>query len=271
MQKMTLLEMTQNILSSMNSDEVSSIGDTVESQQVAEEIRTTFYQLFTNLDVPELEGLIHLGSPANPSTPHLLTLPDDVASVSWIKYKDYRTNAFHYVDFLDPEEFMTRIVLHDSYSHTAPYVDVPLLPTSPINFHIRGNEAPHYYTVLDDPKTLVFNSVDLEVESHLTASNSVAWGRKNVVFNLDDDFVPQIDANLFPLLLAEAKSACFINVKEVANSKEEQRARRQLVRSQTRMHRADAQRKGIFSANDYSRHGRGRTRYRYRHYRGIDS
>jgi hypothetical protein len=39
LEKMTLLEMTQNILSAMNSDEVNSITDTVESLQVAEEIQ----------------------------------------------------------------------------------------------------------------------------------------------------------------------------------------------------------------------------------------
>ena len=49
MAKMTLLEMTQNILSAMDSDAVNSIGDTVESLQVADVIVETYYELFANV------------------------------------------------------------------------------------------------------------------------------------------------------------------------------------------------------------------------------
>jgi len=270
MKKMTLLEMTQNVLSAMSSDEVSSIGDTVESMQVAEEIRNSFYQLYTNFNIPELEGMIHLESFSNPEMPHILKIPENVASISWLKYHDHRNNEFRYVDWMEPEEFIHRIV-HQSTSDYGLYAPVRLLPGSPIMFSIKANKSPRYYTVFDDPTILVFDSYDAEHDSHLTASDSLAWGRKNVEFELTDDYIPPIDANMFPHLLAEAKSACFINIKEVSNSKEEQRARRQLVRSQTRMHRTDAQDKGVFQDNDYSRHGRGRTRYRYRHYRGFHS
>jgi len=40
--KMTLLEMVQEVLYSIGSDEVNSIADTVESEDVARLIRSTF-------------------------------------------------------------------------------------------------------------------------------------------------------------------------------------------------------------------------------------
>ena len=71
MPKQTLLEMTQNILSDMDSDEVNGIADTTEAMQVATIIRTTYYDLIANRSIPEhrelfqFEGLAESASPSN--------------------------------------------------------------------------------------------------------------------------------------------------------------------------------------------------------------
>ena len=112
MAKMTLLEMTQNILSAMNSDEVSSISDTIEAQQVAEEIRTTYLMSFANREIPELEGVVNLEASGDPLRPNTLILPDDIERVKWIKYLNYRhgdTPSYDMITYLDPEEFIRRI------------------------------------------------------------------------------------------------------------------------------------------------------------------
>ena len=254
MKKMTLLEMTQNILSSMSSDEVNSISDTVESMQVAEEIRNSFYDLYTNRDIAEFESVVNLDTVGDPSRPHLMKVPSNVHHIKWIKYRNFRSNDsahFNTVKYLDPEEFLHRIVQMHEGSQT-PVQEVTLLTTSPLVFPIRVNKAPDYYTVFDNDATLVFDSYDLEHEDFLTSSSAFAWGVLARTFELADDAIPPIDANLFPHLLSDAKSACFINIKEVSNAKEEQRARRQLVRSQTRLVKSRDQREGIFSS-DYSR------------------
>lgn len=253
MAKMTLLEMVQNILSAMSSDEVNSITDTVESQQVAEEIRTTFFDLYTNRDIAELESLINLTPSGDPLAPHTMLFPSNVHNIKWIKYRNFRGNntKFDDVQYLSPEDFIQRIIEADN-GNTAPYMDVAILPGSTVTYPIRTNKGPDYYTILDNDKTLVFDSFDSDYETNLTANNVLAWGVLMADFELIDDFVPPLDANLFPHFLAEAKSACFINIKEVANSKEEQRARRQLVRSQTRVDKTKDQREGVF-LGDYAR------------------
>lgn len=263
MKKMTLLEMTQDILSAMNSDAVNSVSDTVESEQVANEIRNTFYQLFTNSDLPEFKGLITLQSLNSDATPHLLKIPETIANIDWIKYLDYRSATFVDCVYLTPEEYIHRVVL-GSRANLTPFVEVALHPESPITYALPAEAHPKYYTSFDDPTILVFDSFDSDNESYLTASNAMCWGTKNLTFIINDEFVPAIDANLFPRLLAEAKSACFINIKEVANSKEEQRARRQAIKAQTRLNRTDDMNEGVFSANDYSRR-RGTRQYHRRY------
>lgn len=257
MAKMTLLDMTQNILSSMNSDEVNSITDTVESQQVAEEIRNTFYELYSNRDIPELEGVMSLEWPGDADRPNTLQIPAGTSRIKWIKYLNMRsgnTPSYDTVTYLDPEEFLERIVELGSSSYGT-YTTVPLLVGSPTLYTIPTNRAPSYYTIFDNiaDDILVFDSFDSAYESHLTGSNSLAWGISNPNFELTDAFVPAIPDNLFPHFLAEAKSACFINVKGVANSKEEQRARRQLIRSQFRLHKTNAERLGVFDGVNYAR------------------
>lgn len=255
MAKMTLLEMTQNILSAMNSDEVNSISDTVESQQVAEEIRTTYLMSFANREIPELEGVINLEATGDASRPNTLQLPDNVERVKWIKYLNYRhgdTPSYDMITYLDPEEFIKRIVEPGPSVHST-YTEVKLLDTSPLQYTIANDRAPSYYTVFNNDGVLVFDSFDALIESNLTGSNSLAWGIFERDFELSDDYIPPIDDHLFPLFLAEARSSCFVNVKEVANSKEEQRARRQLVRSQYQTHKTNPARPGVFDGTDYSR------------------
>lgn len=255
MAKMTVLQMTQNILSAMNSDEVNSITDTVESQQVAEEIRNTFIELYSNRDIAEFQSLINLATNNDAERPNTLVLPDNAARIKWVKYLNYRsgnTPEYKNVEYLPPETFIERIVEQGTNAYGT-YITVPITDTSPLQYTINAEKAPQYYTVFDTDNVLVFDSIDILYEANLTGSNSLAWGYIEPTFELTDEFVPPIDANLFPHFLAEAKSVCFINVKEVANSKEEQRARRQLVRSQFRTDKTNGQRRGIFSGNGFAR------------------
>jgi hypothetical protein len=251
---MTLLDMTQNILSAMNSDEVNSITDTVESQQVAEEIRTTFLELYNNHDMGTFEGLVNLTSPGDTSTPHYLNLPTNIQFIKWLKYRDFRNTSSDvtYKDlcYLEPEVFVQHIV---EQVDPASNVSVQLLPTSPVTYPIANNRAPTYYTILEANQTIVFDSFDATYESYLTGSNSLAWAVQYQTFSMEDDFTPPIPASEFPHLLAEAKAACFINLKEIANSFESARSRRQLIRSQRRPATVAGQKKGVLSHVDYSR------------------
>lgn len=88
MAKMTLLDMTQNILSSLNSDQVNSIGDTPESLQVAEAIRTSYINLLGRLSMPEHNQPVQLVASNDLSSPTLMYLPEGCSRLVWLKYFD---------------------------------------------------------------------------------------------------------------------------------------------------------------------------------------
>lgn len=102
----TLLNMVQNILSAMSSDEVNSIGDTVESMQVAQIIQNKYYDIVARGDLELDEQLFQLVPSDSLLTPTLMYLPVGVSRISWLQY--YDTN---------PEDNTTQTSQFGSYSH----------------------------------------------------------------------------------------------------------------------------------------------------------
>jgi hypothetical protein len=85
----TLLEVVQSIASSLNSDQVNSIGDTPEGLQIAECVKTSYLNMLGRYDLPEHNQFINLSDPVNPqNTPTVLLKPQGVNRIEWIKYYD---------------------------------------------------------------------------------------------------------------------------------------------------------------------------------------
>lgn len=78
--------MVQSILSSMDSDSVNSISDTVESLQVANYLRDSYYEIISGLDLPNTFSLIQLTGSDDPKKPTLLHRPSNALNIHWIKY-----------------------------------------------------------------------------------------------------------------------------------------------------------------------------------------
>src|ERR1041385_1579400 len=89
--QMTLLDMTQNILSSLSSDEVNSIGDTTESQQIALIIKNKYYDIINRVNLPEHDQLIQLDPSLDNTIPVMMFVPEGVTDISWLKY--FNTNV----------------------------------------------------------------------------------------------------------------------------------------------------------------------------------
>lgn len=249
--KLTLLEMTQNILSAMDSDEVNSITDTVESLQVAEVIRETYDELFANVPMPEFKALTQLEGLADTDKPNYMKIPDDVDKIDWIKY-DYDTDSatdYHTITYLTPAEFFELTAARASASDVIEVED-----DSGVRLWIFDNQNPSYWTTFDD-EYIVFDGYDADLDSTLQESKSLIYATKNQTFTMEDDFTPHLDTNLFPYLLAEAKSVCFANLKQMPSPKEEQRSRRQRVRSQNDLWRAKQRVPGT-GGPDYGRRRR---------------
>lgn len=241
MAKRTLLNMVQNILNAMDSDEVNSIGDTVESLQVAEVVRETYDYVIENTIIPGQARLIKLDSNTDPLRPNVMTVPTDVAKIEWIRYNNEP------VEYVEPEVFVHRL--------TARQNDDNVITVDGI--YVLTNKQPQFFTSFDDNEVF-FDSYDVEVDSCLQQSKTLCWGQASLEFLLEDDFIPLLPTDMFPRLLSEAKATCFINYKQVANSKEEQRARQQKVANQNNRHKV-GEKRPIDRLPDYARRGaRGR-------------
>ncbi len=92
MAKMTLLEMVQDIMSDMNDDDVNAISDTIESLQVAQIVKSVYFEMMANKNWPHLKKLDNLESSNEAAKPTHMKLPDLVKELEWIEYNK-RTEA----------------------------------------------------------------------------------------------------------------------------------------------------------------------------------
>ena len=118
MAKMTLLEMTQDILSDMDSDEVNSINDSVESLQVAQIIKTTYYNIIDGRDYDFLYELFQLDSSGTTSRPTHMKLPENIIDLKYVKYNTRKStdtkDKYLKIKYLNPEDFMEMVDRRDS-------------------------------------------------------------------------------------------------------------------------------------------------------------
>ena len=204
---MTLLEITQSILSAIDSDEVNSIDDTVESIQIADLVKESYFELLSQRDWPFLFAISNLEGLADTNNPTKMRMQEAWNKVKWIKYNKKE------IEWLDPQTF------NDVISNRVVQPNV-----IDANGYVI-NQDPQYWTSYDD-QFIIFDGYDKTVDNTLQASKSSAYGTQQASWTHMDNFVPAIPEKFFPTLLAEAKSQAFVNLKQQANAREERKATR---------------------------------------------
>lgn len=339
--KYTLLELTQSILASLGSDEVNSIGDTSESQQVVNIIETVYYNMAARSQLPEHEGLIQLIGSDDPIKPVIMTIPANVTKIDWIEYYDsnpsdgttlqtsqfgaysphdtntdlqnnstfqgsfpwnttststitvglgiqtftvssnltiglgnqveilsgttlymsgvvtaYNTNqltinvtaisgsgtfstwilnqlnppttapGYKRINIITVREFLKRMT---SFNPTeADVLQYNFLDNNGQQFLInyKNSSQPGFCCIIGDVY-LLFDSFDATQDSTLQGSKTMCGGWFIPPFLLEDNFIPNLGDYQFPLLIAEAKSLAFLELKQMNHPKAEQEAKRQ--------------------------------------------
>lgn len=327
--KYTLLQMTQDILSNMSSDEVNSISDTPESLQVATIIKQKYYDIVSRGDLPEHNQLFQLNDSLNPAQPTLMTIPDGVGHVEYIKYYDSNplngasitidthgvnvdlrptlltftstttntialgsqtftvaaglavsinmsltcTNGINSMTGLVTSYSGTTLVLNVSsvvgsgtfsfwtftttvVANPPGYKYVQMLPIEdflleinkfqptdtniqswtfsdtsnnfPGNFKFlyRNDLTPTYCCVLSN-LYVIFDSYDNTQDSTLQGSKTLCFGQVVPAFQMVDTFIPDMDSQQFPLLLNEAKTLAFFELKQQPHQLSMQEVKRQ--------------------------------------------
>jgi len=220
MAKMTLLEMTQDILSDMDSDEVNSINDSVESLQVAQIIKTTYFNIVNGRDYPHFNELFQLEA-ATVVRPTHMKIPETIENINWVKYDCKKAvsdkTLMQEIKYLTPEDFINHVDVRDS---TDSKITV-ITDSSGIKLNIYKDRAPEYFTSFDE-EYVVFDNYIATLESNLIQAKSQAYGKRGVTFTLTDNFIADLPVQMFPYFLAEAKSTSFVTLKQIPNAKAEQ-------------------------------------------------
>lgn len=221
MPKLTLLEIVQDILNDMDSDPVNSINDTVEAQQIAQTVKTTYNNIIDGKDWPHLYELFQFEALSSVLKPNYLKIPDNIISIDFVKYNVRKVadtkDKFTDIKYKLPEDFLDLVTRRNSSLSTIQVVS----DFSLVNLNILNNKAPEYYTSFDD-QYIIFDSFNNTVDTTVMTSKTSGRGRRNVVFTLADTFVPDLPVQMFSYLLSEAKSVSFLNFKQTANAKAEQ-------------------------------------------------
>lgn len=233
MAKRSLLNMVQGILNAMDSDEVTSISDTAEAQQVARVIEDAYWDMVDEHDLPHTRDLFSLEGLADATRPTHMKLPDNVSKIEWIKY-DRRQEAnepksYQLITWLEPLEFVQRCVARDT-TDTSNYLEVPY--TNNINLTIYNDSPPTFWTSFDD-EYIVFDSWLNSLDATLMSSKNICYGTIRPAFTSESDsFVPDLPENLFAALYNESMSRCMNLWKQSVLPKVEQSASRMRVRAQ---------------------------------------
>ena len=223
---MTLLEMAQDISNDLEVDEFDSITDTMEAVQIAQIIRTTYFELIDNRNWNHLRTTFLLTDGPGPTRPTHLTVPQDVKEVITFSVNQ-RTSSdtsdkFQEIYFVQPEEFLRRINARRSNNNNVTTVT----DTGGISLFIRNDKRPEYFTSFNDDE-IVLDSYQIELDTFFPGIKTQVIGYRSPSWTHEDSFIPDLPEEAFSNLLAEAKSVAFLVLKQAPNSKAEQQSTRQ--------------------------------------------
>lgn len=333
--KLTLLDYVQNILSSLSSDEVNSITDTTESRQVAEIVRTTYFNVIERAGIVEHDQLVQLDPSLDLLQPVVMYVPDGVKKINWIKYFNssitadtntsshginvdltptfntdwtttsttnltigtgtkvftvassslditvgdyvvaaYTSGTSNYMSGTVVSYVGTTLTINVTFTNGSGtyanwtlsggmitsgvqgYQYVTILPvqqfiemtngfnpsetdvesfvfTNDLNgfpgeftFYYKTDKQPQYCTIISN-YYVIFDGYDSTLDSTLQESKVMAEGSVIPTFTMADSFIPDISEDQVPLLLNEAKSLAYFELKQSVHSKAEQSAKRQ--------------------------------------------
>ena len=216
--KSTLLQVVQSILSDMDSEDVNTISDTVEAQQVASVVEDTYFNIIAARDIPEHNKLIPLVSLANNAKPTHFTYPARTKQLMRVDYNIGTASSPDYreIVYVEPLVFIDRM---DETAKKVTTVD------QSVELFVGNDKDPSYYTSFND-NHIIMDAYDASVEANLASNKTRAFCAIYPTFSQTDSFAIDLDQTLMPLLLAEAKSACMSLFKGGSDPKVEQSARR---------------------------------------------
>lgn len=218
----TLLEIVQDILNDMSGDEINSISDTQEAEQVANIVKKTYLAMVSNSNWPHTRRAVAVTPYSDSNFPTHMYLNDNVKELisvyyNCIKLGETRKN-YKQVVYKSPDEFLNILNKRNSDSTNV----TTIIDPSGIELLIITDSHPKYFTSFDDT-SLVFDSYDSGVDSTLQESKFQALAYIIPSFEVSDTAEPDLPPDVLSYLIEEATSRCQMKLREFndAEAKEE--------------------------------------------------
>lgn len=242
----TVLSYVQGALSTMDSDNVDGIGETVESVQIATLLQDTYYELLNRQEWEFLKGPISLVSAVSIADPTRFAVANAVRHYLgiWYNISDDTTVERREMRYMEPVEFLR------GFSGGAATGKQLVTLESQLQFYVRTDRSPHFYTTFDDV-SVHFDAVDSSIESTLQTAKVSAYGLALPSFSVADTFVPELPEHMIPLLQASLNSAAHLYFKQSSSAVDVARERRQLARA--RMQNSKVASRETYYANKFGR------------------
>ena len=265
MAKLTVLEMVQSTLGAMNSDAVLTIGETIESEQIALVVREVYYDLATDLDLPQWNKLSQLNGLGDTTQATVMELPPTYTDILSIRYKHRLQGDNNRVVFSDPieyvgaDQFLSRQLRLDTAEAN---VGVNVMDGNvPVPYY--NDRRPQCWTTFDDNR-VVFDAHDLSLGTTMHNDASMVLVRHVPEFEMTDDFIPDLPDKAYPMYLAMIKEVAFGEQKQVSNTIQERKGKRGKYRNRVQSGINDGLDQGqAVGHEDYSRPTYGRHSRRY--------
>jgi len=223
--KLSLLELTQDVLNAIEGAEANTISESVESVQVAADIRYVYYDIIGRKDWQFLRKLKSFESVGDINKPTHLLIPDKTSKMEFLLYNKQKQGSartfFKPINYRYPDEFLISVNGRDN---TLPNYDV-ITDYDGVRFTIRNDAHPTFFTSFDD-KRIVLDAYDSRIESTIQGTNTQASLFIHPVWEIDDDFVPELPAEMFAYFLAECMTYALAKKDDQIIQKTEQTARR---------------------------------------------
>ncbi len=226
MQK-TLIEIVQSTLGSMDSDAVNSITDTIEAEQIAVTAEEQFFTLATYQRIPQFEQITQLVGLADANQATVMKIPDDSTDIKNVRYKHTDSNGYTWfkeMQFLEKDDFLdTQLQLRVGDATVGENIF-----TGNVNVPYRNDRGPTCWTSFDD-EYLVFDAIDtlVQVDTTLTAVNSMVIAYIIPAFTLTDGFIPPVPIKLFPQYMDMIKEINSYEQRQISNEVRTRNADRQ--------------------------------------------
>lgn len=192
----TVLELVQAILTESGGDEVNSISDTIEANDVATLMSQIYSEMVDEFSLPSVSTLQALVGLGDLDRPNIMQIPDEAYDIKWIKYdnrlEDTANLDYSTIHYKCPEEFVTMVNGQPS-TDTANYQTITYATNIPLV--VNKTKGPAYWTSFDD-NYIVFDAYNSNLESTLQSSKSIFYSETRPQFYIEDDFIPELPENL---------------------------------------------------------------------------